>query len=269
MGEINLSHYSTFFIDMDGVLVRSDEPIPGAKQSFCKLARYGDIFILSNNSTKSRRQFSSRLQDLGFEIEYGAILNSAYIVSSFLFSEMGSVDVFPVGEKGLKKELVEMGHRIVEPETADVVVAGMDRGITYDKLSKALRALMAGARFFATNLDKTFPTPEGQSAGAGATVGAIQGMGFPPEEVVGKPSIIAAKIAQERAAVSYPSRCLVVGDRLETDIELANKAGMDSVLTLTGVEDRSSLTNSRIKPTIAIESLSDLLNLPRTSQGLP
>lgn len=258
MTEINLTRYHTFFVDMDGVLVRSHEPIPGAKESVTKLAKYGEVFILSNNSTKSRRQFSARLKDMGYDIDPEAILNSAYLVSSFLLKEIGPVDVFTIGEKGLKEELLEMGHHVVEPERADAVVAGMDRGITYNKLLKALEALMAGARFFATNMDKTFPTPEGESPGAGATVGAIKGMGFPPEEVVGKPSHIAAEIAQERAAVTDPSRCLVIGDRLETDIELANKAGMNSVLTFSGVEDEISLSNSRIQPTIAVRSLRDL-----------
>ncbi len=136
----------------------------------------------------------------------------------------------------------------------------MDRDLTYDKLDRALSGLLNGAEFFATNADKTFPTQEGESPGAGASVGAIKGMGFEPERVVGKPSEVAGEIAMEVAGVGNPEKCLMIGDRLETDILLAERVGMDSALVFTGVESEESLAASKVEPTFVCEDLQDLIS---------
>ncbi|MGQ9477002.1 MAG: HAD-IIA family hydrolase [Candidatus Bipolaricaulia bacterium] len=257
-----LRNYRAFLIDLDGVLIRGSLPLPGAAEALERLRELGGkVLIFSNNSTRSRRAFAQRLQGLGFAIESEEVVNSAYILGQRLLELSGPSRAFMIGEEGLKEELELAGHHLVGPEEADFLVVGMDRQLTYEKLRQALRVLRRGARFLAANADPTFPTPEGEVPGAGAIVGAITGMGFPPEEVVGKPSPIAFRVALQAAGVSNARNCLVIGDRLETDILGAREAGLDSALVLTGVTSREELERSPIRPTWVAASLAELVGI--------
>jgi HAD superfamily hydrolase (TIGR01450 family) len=263
-------NYCAFLIDLDGVLVRGSAPLPGAVEGLKSLKALGRAIVFSNNSTRSRRAFAARLQGIGLPIEPDEVVNSAYIVSRHLLELAGPSAVFTVGEEGLRDELQLAGHRLAGPEEAQFLVVGMDRHLTYEKLSQALQALRRGARFIATNADPTFPTPEGPIPGAGAVVGAISGMGFPPEEIVGKPSPIAFRVALQAAGISDARGCLLIGDRLETDILGAERAGMDSVLVLTGVTCRAEVERSSVRPTYVAESLAVLVGLkPREDRSPP
>lgn len=259
MKKVDLSNYEVLFVDMDGVIVMSGSPIPEAVDVVNRLNSRGEVFVLSNNSTRSRKKIAENLKDIGVKLPAGRVINSAFVLAKFLREEKGPLSVFTIGEEGLDLELQELGHEITTPEDSEVVAVGMDRGLTYKKLDRALTSLNGGATFFATNSDSTFPTPEGESPGAGASVGAIQGMGYEPERIVGKPSEVAANIAMEVAGVSEPSECLVIGDRLETDILLGERAGMDSALVLSGVETEESLEKSDLKPTYVVQELPDIL----------
>jgi len=269
--KLELARYRAFLVDLDGVLIRGQEPLPGAAEALQRLKELGRVIVFSNNSTRSRRAFAERLTQLGLALTPEEIVNSAYIAAQHLRglaeagAGAGSAQVYVIGEEGLREELELAGHRLVPPEEAEFLVVGLDRALTYEKLAGALRALLRGARFIATNVDPTLPAPGGLLPGAGAIVGAIQGMGFPPEVVVGKPSIIAFKVALATAGVS-PEECLVIGDRLETDILGANRAGLDSVLVLTGVTKREDLERQERgegkqdgKPTWIVESLPALV----------
>ena len=257
---LDCSNYKAIYVDMDGVVVRSSELINGALESISYFGDCGEVYILSNNSTRSREKFAKNLEDLGISLPPGSVINSAFVLAKYLLEHEGPLDSFVVGEEGLGEELDLMGHKIVNPGAAEVLAVGMDRNLSYDKLDGALSALNSGAKFYATNDDKTFPTPDGESPGAGASVGAIRGMGFEPKKIVGKPSSVAAEIAMEVAGADSPGDCLVIGDRLETDILMANRAGMDSALVLTGVETRKSLEESDIEPTYVFEDLQQLVS---------
>jgi len=260
MSKLRLDEYEYFFVDMDGVIVRTDQLVEGSVDSLHDLSGFGGIFVLSNNSTRTREKFSNNLAGLGIQVSANSIINSAFVLAKYLQETRGPTSAFVVGEEGLGRELELMGHEIVDPSEAEVIAVGMDRGISYEKLDGALSALNSGAEFYATNADKTFPTPEGESPGAGASVGAIKGMGFDPDLIVGKPSSVAAEIAMEVAGTGDPEECLVIGDRLETDILMAERAGMDSALVMTGVETRESLEESGIEPTYVFESLQELVS---------
>ncbi|MCF7890018.1 HAD-IIA family hydrolase [Candidatus Bipolaricaulota bacterium] len=259
MNSLNLKDYSSFFVDMDGVIVMHDQRVPGSVDSLSQLANFGDIYVLSNNSTRTRKRFAKNLAGLGIDLPASSIINSAFVLAKYLRELKGATKAFVVGEEGLDKELELMGHEIVQPAEAEVIAVGMDRDINYDKLDGALSGLLSGAEFYGTNADKTFPTPEGQSPGAGASVGAVKGMGFEPERIVGKPSSVAAEVAMEVAGTDNPEDCLVIGDRLETDILMAERAGMDSALVLTGVETRESLKESDIDPSYVFDDLCELV----------
>ena len=255
MTRIPWQRYRGLIVDVDGVLVRGSEPIPGAVDALKALKAHGNVVLLSNNATRTRQAIAERLQSLGFGVEASMVVNSAFLVAEYLRQEMGKAAVFTIGESGLREELALANHSIVDPDDADVVATGMDRDLTYGKLADALRVLHRGARYVATNADATFPTPHGPTPGAGAIVGALCGMGYPPERIVGKPSTTAFELAMDTLDVRDPRECLVIGDRLETDIEGALNAGCDAALVLTGVTSSEELKRSETQPTYVLENL--------------
>jgi len=243
-----LDRYRVFLIDIDGVLVRGGEPIPGAAEAVEALRERGQILLLSNNSSRSRAGVAERLEGLGFTFEPEAIVPSSYVVARWLLETEGPSPVWTIGEDGLRAELELTGHRIVSPDKAEWLVIGICWDFNYAMLAEALRFLEDGGRYIATNTDATFPTPEGPKPGAGAVVGAIQGMGFQPHAVIGKPSPIAYRIALEQ--VDAPKDAvLMIGDRLETDILGARDSGVDSALVLTGISTREDIERQGIHPT--------------------
>ena len=253
-----VSRYAAFLLDVDGVLVRGAHAIPGAADALETLRAHGPVLLLTNNSSRSREQSAERLSRLGLPITPKDVMPTSRIAALYLREEAGPVRFWPVGEEGLIAELEAEGHsRATAPEEADWVVAGIDRALSYDRLAEALRALRSGAKLLATNIDATFPVPGGVLPGAGAIIGALRGMGYPPDAAVGKPSAYAYRMALARLGAN-PADVLMVGDRLETDIEGGRNAGLDTALLLTGVTDRTIARQSAIKPTWIAESLAAL-----------
>ena len=232
----------------------------GAVQALCVLQSVGKVVLVTNNSTRSRQALAASLSVHGFKMAPEAIVTSAYGAARLLFDECGSVAVWPVGEQGLREELLAYGHRLVsDPKDASWVVAGMDRHLTHETLTHALTALDGGARLLATNEAGTFPAPEGRRPGAGAVVGALRGMGYPPEIVVGKPERVLFDLAIQAAGVGK-ARVLMVGDRLQTDIAGGSGYGIDTLLVLTGISTRQSIVETGIEPTWVSESLAAALD---------
>jgi len=251
-------------LDIDGVLLRGGRALPGAKDALATLRKLGPVLLLTNNSTKSRAGTAQRLSEAGIPVERNEVLPSSYVAAQFLRRRFGSVRFWYIGEEGILEEMRAAGHTLVSAEEAEWIVVGMDRSLTYEKLAQALRALLRGARLLATNEDPTFPTPEGLVPGAGAVVGALRGMGFPPEIVVGKPSPISFQVALEVLGLG-PSEVLMIGDRLDTDIAGAQALGMDTALVLSGVTKPEDLTEARIRPTFVAQDLLELVAGARES----
>jgi len=254
-----LDRYRVFLIDIDGVLVRGGEPIPGALEAVEALQARGQVLLLSNNSSRSRAGVAERLGNLGFAFKPEAIVPSSYVVARWLLETEGTSPVWTIGEDGLRVELELAGHRIVSPNEAEWLVIGICWDFNYAMLAEALPFFVNGGRYIATNTDATFPTPEGPKPGAGAVVGAIQGMGFQPHTVIGKPSPIAYRIALEHIKANNDA-VLMIGDRLETDILGARDSGIDSALVLTGISSKEDVERQGIHPTWIAE---DLLALAR------
>ncbi len=250
-----LSRYRAFLVDVDGVLTRGPNALPGAAEGLASLCRRGRSLVLTNNSTRSRVELGSHLRSLGFEVRDEDVLGSAFLAARYLLLHGGATVVWVLGEEGIRREMIDAGHRVVEdPAGAAWVVVGMDRHLTYEKLSLALRAVMAGARVLATNQDGTFPTATGLVPGAGALVGALRGMGYPPVQTAGKPSPAAFEVALD--VLGLRSReVLIIGDRLDTDIAGAQASGLDSALVLTGVNDVEDARRTGISPTWISDSL--------------
>jgi len=253
-----LFHYGGFLLDVDGVLVRGGRALPGAIQALATLSNHGKALLLTNNSTSSRTAAIGKLASLGLPMESTGLIPSSYVAAHYLLENHGPVAVWPVGEAGLAEELRLAGHRIVEsPTDAAWVVAGMDREIDYRKLDQALQALLAGARLLATNRDPTYPAAGGFHPGAGAIIGALEGTGYPPDVVVGKPSPIPYSMAVRELGLPC-GQLLMIGDRLDTDIAGASRAGIASALVLSGVTSEDELAGSALRPTWIARDLAAL-----------
>ena len=243
-----LHRYRGFLLDIDGVLVRGGTPLPNAPDALAHLRAIGPVVLLTNNSTKSRQIAAARLSERGVPVCASEVIPSSFIAARYLQREHRSVRFWYLGEGGIPEEMALAGHVLAEPLQAEWIVVGMDRALTYAKLASALGALLAGARLLATNRDATYPTETGLVPGGGAVVGALEGMGFPPEVVVGKPSRIAYHVALEALGIA-PEEALMIGDRLETDIAGGHGVGMDTALVLSGISTVAGIEKTGIRPT--------------------
>lgn len=256
----NLDHYDAFFLDVDGVLVHDGHPLEGVAETLEMLQQAGQVLILTNNSTRSRQQHAQNLSSLGLNIQPDNVICSSDVAAEYLRVTSGSTQVWPIGEEGLSRELLASGHELVDvPSAAEWVVVGMDRAITYKKLADGLHALANGARLLATNEDSTYPTPDALMPGAGAVVGAFRGMGYAPAVTVGKPERYLYEMALKQLG-RPDANILMIGDRLGTDILGANRLGIDSLLVLSGIAQRTEIETSGIAPTWIAESISSLLS---------
>lgn len=250
--------YSKFILDLDGVVYRGDKPIEGAVDTINDLQRRGKVMFLSNNPTDSRATLVEKLSEMGIVVQKNEVVNCACVTAHHIRKIKEGARIFVVGEQGLRDELGKSEHRLVGPEEAEFLVVGLDRKITYDKLTGALRALLNGARFIVTDMTPVCPIEDKLVPAAGSTVGAIKGMDFKPEFDAGKPSKDAVLEAMEIAGIEKTKECLLIGDNLEFDIQAAKNISIDSVLVLTGVSKKEDIERTDIRPTFVLEKLSDL-----------
>jgi len=251
------ARFSAFLLDCDGVLWRGREPIPGAREAVEALRASGrKVLFFTNNATLSRKGYLEKLRGLGFEAEVGEIYCSAYAAAAWLKGRVKKVYV--VGEEGLVEELELAGLEAAGPDEAECIVVGLDRKLTYRKLEEALRCLIRGALFVATNRDPTLPTERGLAPGAGAIVSALEAAaGREADMVIGKPSTYMYELALREHRIE-PATALAVGDRLDTDVEGAKRAGLAAALVLTGATGLRELERARVKPDYVLASIRDL-----------
>lgn len=224
-------------LDVDGVLYRGNQVIPGAREFLDFLTREGIPFVyLTNNSTLSPQDYAARLRAKGFPATAEQVVGSAEATARLLTREHPDrPQVLVVGEKGLIEVLAEAGFPITsDGDQAEVVVVGLDRGLTYSKLAEATYAIRRGAPFYGTNPDRTFPTERGLAPGGGAILAALEAATDRPPIIAGKPEAPIFHLALERLGLS-PREALMVGDRVETDILGARRVGIWTALVLTGV----------------------------------
>jgi len=228
--------FKAFALDCDGTLWLGGKPIPSALEAVRALRREGKLIVyVTNNATLSRRAYVRKLRCMGFEAGLKDVFCSSYVTAKYLEGRISTA--FVVGEVGLVEELALRGIEVAGPEedAVDCVVVGLDRGLTYWKLAVAARYLRSGSLFVATNRDSTLPSPEGLVPGAGSVVAALEvASGRRVDVEIGKPSPLIFKAVLDELKLSE-SEVLVVGDRLDTDVEGARRAGLSSALVLTGV----------------------------------
>jgi NagD protein len=253
--------FDGYVFDLDGTVYLGDTPLPGAPEALAALRAAGRrVVFLSNNPTKTREQYARKLSGMGIPATPDEIVNSSLAMVRWLLREAPGSRVFVVGEQPLKDDLTAAGFRLTErPGEIDVVISSFDRTFTYQKLQIAFDAIRAGARFVATNPDRYCPVPGGGEPDCAAMTAAIEACtGKPVEAIVGKPSPIMVEIVGELVGLPL-DRCLMVGDRLGTDIAMGKAAGMPTALPLTGETTHELLAVSEILPDYVLEGLMDLV----------
>jgi arabinose operon protein AraL len=246
-----------YIFDLDGTLYRGEKVIPDAPQTIAELrARGCGVVFVSNKPLERREAYAEKLTRLGIPAAADEVINSSLVMARYLTYEMPGATVFAIGEPPLLEELTAAGLSISEdPREIDVVIASFDRTFDYHKLDVGYQALMCGARFLATNADRTCPIEGGELPDAAAVIGALEGCtGRKLELVVGKPSAMIVKMALDRLGLPA-EKCLMVGDRLETDIAMGHRSGMSTALVLTGVTRRADLDDSVVVPDYVLESV--------------
>lgn len=248
-------------IDLDGTICLGDGLIPGAAEAIAQVRRLGHPFIFASNTLEHAAEFAARLTRQGIPTAPDGILHMPFVLAGYLDQHTPGATVFCIGERSLIDQLAPHFRISENPEEIEVVVASSDLAFDFDKLNTAFQALRRGARFFATNLDPTWPGPNGELPDTGAVIGALEGCsGRRVETVVGKPSAYFARSALERLGLS-PRHVWVVGDSLTSDVAMGKELGMTSVVVLTGVTRRDDLAASPMKPDHVIETLADLPGL--------
>jgi len=238
--------------DLDGVVYRGAQAVPGIPQLLARRAARGDrIVYVTNNSRWHRDEYRARLESLhvplGPKGEESIVSAARATALTLAESRPPVATAMVLGGPGLARELRDAGIHVVAPNQRglaarpDVLVVGVDFSLRYDRLSAAASAVRDGARFIATNRDPVYPTPSGLSAGAGSMVAAVAvAAGREPDLVVGKPQPRLFETAA-RLAGGRPADAIVVGDSLGTDIAAAIALGARSVLMLTGVTSAADL----------------------------
>ena len=258
MGALNFSGY---IFDLDGTIYRGEKLIPEARETIEKLKSLAKkIVYLSNKPLQTREDYAAKLTRLGIPTDPAEVINSSFVMASWLSRHAPKATVFIIGEPPLIEEMTRKGFKISEkPEEVQYVIASFDRGFDYGKLNIALQAIKKGARFVATNPDRTCPVEGGEIPDCAAMIGAVEGAtGKKVEVIVGKPSDIMIQVAGEAISLK-PQHCLLVGDRLETDIVMGKRAGMATALVLTGVTTREVSRQSPIQPDYVWESVVEMI----------
>lgn len=239
---MGLSGMELVILDLDGVIYRGSQLLPHAVEAVKRMQDSGRaVYFLTNNSTRTRKSYVERLARLGIATDERHLMTSAYATALYLV-EQGWVPAraLVVGERGLAEELRAVGVEPVranQPDGAALVVVGLDRHFNYRKLTLAHRAVLSGARLIATNRDPTYPVEEGVIPGGGCMVAAIETATGQSALLVGKPSTYSLERILAQSGVPA-DRALMVGDRLDTDVEVGWNAGLRTALVLTGVTTR-------------------------------
>ncbi|MFG0286957.1 MAG: HAD-IIA family hydrolase [Rhodopirellula sp. JB044] len=244
-------------IDMDGVIYRGSQLIPGADRFIAALKRERIPFMfLTNNSQRTRRDVATKLERMGIQVGEKHIFTCAIATAQYLAARKPQGTAYVIGEGGLLHALHRNGYSIVD-HSPDFVVVGEGRTITLDVLERAVNMIMDGAKLIATNLDPNCPTINGTRPGCGATVAYLEAVTGIKAFGVGKPSPIMMRAARKELGLAT-SQTVMVGDTMDTDILGGVQMGYRTVLTLTGTTKREDLDQYAFGPDVVVDSIADM-----------
>jgi len=249
----------SWLMDMDGVLVHEEHAVPGADRFVARLRERGIPFlVLTNNSIYTRRDLAARLAASGIELPEEAIWTSALATASFLQQQRPGGSAFAIGEAGLTTALHDAGYTLTE-RSPDYVVLGETRTYSFERIAQAIRLIVAGARFIATNPDPTGPTPDGPLPATGSVAALISRATGVEPYFVGKPNPLMMRSALN-AIDAHSETTAMVGDRMDTDVVAGLEAGMHTVLVLTGSTSREEAERFPYRPSRIVDSVADLVD---------
>ena len=257
------SNIKALILDMDGVVWKADAPIGNLPETFARIRARGLKFVFAtNNGTKTPEEYRQKLSSLGVEVESSQVVTSALAVAHMLSQKYPrGTKIFMIGGLGVREALEEKGFVLLSTENApeaQAFVMGIDRTINFDKVSEATLLVRAGIPFYATNTDRTFPTPRGEVPGAGSWLSVITSATGIEPIVAGKPLPFMMELSLEKLGTTK-EETLIVGDRLETDIAAGQAVGCPTAAILSGVSTRRETEAWKPSPTIIAESLEDLV----------
>ena len=238
---------SGFIIDMDGVIYHGNQLIPGAKEFIAWLEKSGKKYLfLTNSSERSPRELKQKLARLGVPAAEKHFYTSALATAAFLASQKPNGSVFAIGEGGLINALYDAGFTMNDVNP-DYVVVGESKMYTYDKITHAIRLVLAGARLVGTNPDVTGPTDKGLVPATGALMAPIELATGSKAYYVGKPNPLIMRHALKRLDCRRED-AVIVGDRMDTDIIAGIESEIETVLVLTGVTSEADLRRFAYRP---------------------
>ena len=257
-----------FLIDMDGVIYRGGQLIPGAAEFVQQLQATNTPFtFLTNNSQRTRRDVVTRLSRMGIDVDEQHVFTCAMATARFLAQQLPNGTAYVIGEGGLLQALHANGYSIVD-HAPDYVVVGEGRAFTFEMLEAATRMILDGAKLIATNLDPNCPTQNGMRPGCGAIVAMLETATGLKAFSVGKPSPVMMRMARKDQGLAT-DETTIIGDTMETDILGGVQMGYRTVLVLSGGTRREDLTRYAYRPDIVVDSLADLVGMDPSTIGVP
>ena len=253
------SKIENYLMDMDGVLVHEERLIPGADLFVKRLQQTGRRFLLlTNNSIYTPRDLAARLALTGLEVPEEAIWTSALATARFLDSQRPNGSAYVLGEAGLTTALHQVGYVLTE-RAPDYVVIGETREYSQQAITRAIRLIVAGARFIATNPDPTGPSPAGPQPATGAVAALISKATGVSPYFVGKPNPLMMREAL-RSIDAHSESTVMIGDRMDTDVVAGIEAGLQTILVLSGITTREEAQRFPFLPSRIVESVADLVD---------
>ncbi len=247
-----------YLIDMDGVLVRGNQPVPGAREFLTRLIEQRSKFlILTNNSIYTPPDLQLRLHRIGLDVPDGHIYTSALATAQFLHAQRPGGTAYVIGEAGLTTALHELGYLLTEHDP-EYVVLGETTTYSFERITQAVRLIAAGARFIATNRDVNGPTDTGIVPATGAVAAMISSATGVKPYFIGKPNPLMMRTALNTID-AHSEESVMVGDRMDTDIAAGTESGLETILVLTGVTRREDVERFPYRPTRIYESVADIL----------
>ncbi len=259
--------FKGFIFDLDGTIYLGDFLIPGADRVIRLLRDKGKkVVFLSNKPLQTCEDYASKLTRLGIPAQPDEVINSTFVMTHYLKKKAPQARLFVVGEIPFIEELKRAGFTITEePKEIDYVVVAFDRTFDYRKLNIAFQAIKRfGAHFVATNPDRTCPVEGGEIPDCAGMIAAIEAVTEKKvEAIAGKPSPIMIQAVLDVLGLR-PEDCILIGDRLETDIKMGKEAGIATGIVLTGVTDEEMLKTIKHtpdQPDFVFQSIADVENL--------
>ena len=252
-----MNQYKAYCFDLDGTVYRGKDPIPSSITFVKKLQAQGiEPFYVTNNSSKTRSQLQHTLRNFGVEAPLTHIYSSAFVTAKYIAEHYSNAKVYVIGSDGIKQSLNEEGIQVVneQQEHADVLVMGIDRTITYDKIAHACKLVQNGAKLIGTNPDLQFPSEEYFFPGCGSFVELVAKVSKVEPLFIGKPSPQLLNFIQKEHKFTK-SEMVMIGDNYHTDILCGIEFGCDTIHVNTGVSSTEFVQQQAKRPTKCVENL--------------